>query len=260
MADNYTDTTDTNFKGIAGGVTYNIDTGKLLSAEGVRNALHTKENVANKKDTIDNNSAEYPSSKAVYDAIQAVNAALAKAMSDTEILPVGTILAMSASSWTNAGTAFKNKWKVCDGTGGTPDLRGRFLRGGTSSDAATGGANSVTLTENHIPSHTHGKGTLAAGGTDGLHTHTATSTFHWYDGNNTSAGHYVIDTDPVNDVWRDTHGKTDRAIDTVVNNTNSGHGHSISGATGSYGKDSATITAIPTVPNYYTVIYIIKVS
>ncbi|MDR1323192.1 MAG: hypothetical protein LBK68_02020 [Candidatus Margulisbacteria bacterium] len=66
-ASNYTDTTDIDFKG----ENYNIDTGKSLSAEGMRNALHTKENVTNKTDVIDSNNssnaAQYPSVKAVYD-------------------------------------------------------------------------------------------------------------------------------------------------------------------------------------------------
>ncbi|MDR1114237.1 MAG: hypothetical protein LBL50_04010 [Candidatus Margulisbacteria bacterium] len=148
MADNYTDTTDTDFKGIVGEVIYNIETGKPLSAEGVRNALHTKEKVANKKDTLNDSSTEYPSSKAVYALAQELAAAA---------LPVGMILAMSVSSWTNASAAFKSKWQVCDGTGGTPDLRGRFLRGGTSSDALTGGTNNqeIKLEIKHLPSHTH---------------------------------------------------------------------------------------------------------
>ncbi|GBR75138.1 hypothetical protein NO1_2185, partial [Candidatus Termititenax aidoneus] len=54
MASNYTDDTDTNFKG----VTYNIEAGKNLSAEGVRNALHTKENVANKQVSSTNDTAD----------------------------------------------------------------------------------------------------------------------------------------------------------------------------------------------------------
>ncbi|GBR73640.1 hypothetical protein NO1_0979 [Candidatus Termititenax aidoneus] len=73
MANNYTDTTDTDFTGVVEGVAYNIDTGKPLSAAGVRNALHTKENVANKQvsstndtaDVLDTSSSDsyYPSSK-----------------------------------------------------------------------------------------------------------------------------------------------------------------------------------------------------
>ncbi|GBR73715.1 hypothetical protein NO1_1034 [Candidatus Termititenax aidoneus] len=73
MASNYTDTTDADFTGVIGGVTYNIEAGKNLSAAGVRNALHTKENVANKQvsstndtaDVLDASSSDsyYPSSK-----------------------------------------------------------------------------------------------------------------------------------------------------------------------------------------------------
>ncbi|GBR74912.1 hypothetical protein NO1_2003 [Candidatus Termititenax aidoneus] len=67
MADNYTDTTDQDFT--TGN--YNIATGKNLSAAGVRNALHTKENVANKTVTVDSSStdAQYPSAKAVYGTV-----------------------------------------------------------------------------------------------------------------------------------------------------------------------------------------------
>ncbi|MDR1324343.1 MAG: hypothetical protein LBK68_07910 [Candidatus Margulisbacteria bacterium] len=204
MADNYTDTTDTNFKGEP----YNIDTGKPLSAEGVRNALHTKENVSNKITTINNQStdAQYPSAKVIYDTLSGTNndivhkanaetitgvktfgtttaaaeplLGMAKTTGATNsgtkfateaqvyslaqeltaaLLPVGMILAMSVSSWTNAGATFQSKWRVCDGTGGTPNLSGRFLRGGTSTDAATGGADSqsITLTTSNLPAHNH---------------------------------------------------------------------------------------------------------
>ncbi|GBR74168.1 hypothetical protein NO1_1393, partial [Candidatus Termititenax aidoneus] len=288
MASNYTDGTDTDFKVAL----YNIDTGKSLSAAGVRNALHTKENVANKQistETLSSISdAMYPSSKLVFNSLAAkqdkisagtkddivaysgtagtfgtlprvttlatsttsasdvkiptekvvvtalnnkedssnkvasitdvnkneavkyptigavtawaensankvttitagniedaakypttgavaawaenvsnkVTAITAASIEDTAkyptvgavtawatstlmdiLLPAGTILAMSTSSWTNANATFKSKWYVCDGTGGTPNLRGRFLRGGTSTDAATGGADSQT--------------------------------------------------------------------------------------------------------------------
>jgi hypothetical protein len=70
MADNYTDATDTDFTA----ENYSIAEGKKLSAAGMREALHTKENVANKQDTLSSSSTEYPSSKAVYDAIQTINA------------------------------------------------------------------------------------------------------------------------------------------------------------------------------------------
>jgi hypothetical protein len=58
MANNYTD----NFAGEP----YFIKKGEPLSADGMTAALNTREKVANKKDTINNSSTEYPSSKAVY--------------------------------------------------------------------------------------------------------------------------------------------------------------------------------------------------
>ncbi|GBR75004.1 hypothetical protein NO1_2078, partial [Candidatus Termititenax aidoneus] len=71
MAINYTDGTDTDFT--TGD--YNIDTGKSLSAAGVRNALHTKEKVANKQvstETLSSTSdAMYPSSKLVSNSLAA---------------------------------------------------------------------------------------------------------------------------------------------------------------------------------------------
>jgi hypothetical protein len=204
MASDYTDTTDTNFKEEP----YNIDTGKPLSAAGVRNALHTKE----------------------------------------AALPVGTILAMSASSWTNASATFKSKWKVCDGTGGTPDLRGRFLRGGTSSDAATGGANSQTVSV-PLPKHKHtftGNNQTGDFGSNGME----------LCGGNNSA-------------W----GVKANGVFSISSAINGAYQHPGSGGTanlfhfsmtpsGTIGEEGTTNTSITidTVPEYYTVIYIMKVS
>ena len=48
-------------------------------------------------------------------------------------------------------------WDLCDGQNGTPDLRDRFIvgAGNTHAVGATGGANTVTLTTNQIPAHSH---------------------------------------------------------------------------------------------------------
>ena len=62
--------------------------------------------------------------------------------------------------WSGAANAIPNGWVLCNGTNSTPDLRGRFVVGYHNSDSDydvndTGGAASVTLTTNQIPSHTH---------------------------------------------------------------------------------------------------------
>jgi hypothetical protein len=61
-------------------------------------------------------------------------------------------------------------WQECDGSNNTPDLRSRFIRGvpaGTTGSGATGGAETVTLTESQIPAHTHS----ATVSTPGNHVH-----------------------------------------------------------------------------------------
>ena len=48
-------------------------------------------------------------------------------------------------------------WHICDGTNGTPDLRGRFILGASDGHAvgSTGGEENHTLNVNEMPSHTH---------------------------------------------------------------------------------------------------------
>ena len=55
------------------------------------------------------------------------------------------------------GSSAPSGWAICNGSNGTPDLRDRFIVGTGSSYSLgnTGGANSVTLTLNQIPAHTH---------------------------------------------------------------------------------------------------------
>jgi hypothetical protein len=72
-------------------------------------------------------------------------------------LPKGTIIAWYPES---ASTAPPNGWAVCDGTNGTPDLRGRFIMGYSTSRAykSTGGEEKVTLKLTQIPPHQHETG------------------------------------------------------------------------------------------------------
>jgi microcystin-dependent protein len=87
------------------------------------------------------------------------------------LIPSGII-----SMWSGSIASIPTGWALCDGTGGAPDLRDRFVVGAGSTYAvgATGGANTVTLDTTQIPSHTHtGSGSTAA--TDLAHTHSGTS-------------------------------------------------------------------------------------
>ncbi len=75
-------------------------------------------------------------------------------------------------------------WFLCDGTNGTPDLRGMFIVGYDPENADyktignTGGAKEVTLTTDQMPKHKHGGSTS----TDGEHAHSYTAVT--YGGNN----------------------------------------------------------------------------
>lgn len=66
------------------------------------------------------------------------------------LIPTGIICMWS-------GSAVPGGWHLCDGTDGTPDLRNRFIvgAGSTYNIGNTGGSDSVVLTENQMPSHTH---------------------------------------------------------------------------------------------------------
>lgn len=66
------------------------------------------------------------------------------------LVPSGTIVMFGR-------TLIPDGWSICDGTNGTPDLRNRFIvgAGGAYGLAATGGADTVTLTSDQMPSHYH---------------------------------------------------------------------------------------------------------
>ena len=83
-------------------------------------------------------------------------------------------------------------WHICDGTRGTPDLRGRFILGASDSHVAgsTGGEENHTLTVDEMPAHSHA-GTTS---TNGNHKHGAlgenndNSPFGIYDNNRNHYG------------------------------------------------------------------------
>ena len=69
------------------------------------------------------------------------------------IVPSGAII-----MWSGAANAIPTGYVLCNGSNNTPDLRNRFIVGAGSPDYSpgdTGGADSVTLTVDQIPAHTH---------------------------------------------------------------------------------------------------------
>lgn len=78
-----------------------------------------------------------------------------KAYADTaaaRAVPSGVVV-----MWSGAADAIPGGWTLCDGTSGTPDLRGRFVLGGggTYDPGDAGGSEEVTLTSDQIPKHYH---------------------------------------------------------------------------------------------------------
>ena len=76
------------------------------------------------------------------------------------LLPPGVIVAYN-------GDVAPFGWAICDGTGGTPDLKGRFILGSGPGSGltnrtlnATGGTETVKLTVQQMPTHAHNYSTL----------------------------------------------------------------------------------------------------
>ena len=77
---------------------------------------------------------------------------------ETITVPVG-IPSGGIIMWSGAENAIPSGFVLCNGSNSTPDLRNRFIvgagTGGSYGVGNTGGADSVTLTVDQIPSHSH---------------------------------------------------------------------------------------------------------
>jgi len=111
-----------------------------------------------------NNSQEIKGSETVEGTIKTTNLVL-NPSSKFNLLPKGIIL-----MWYGTKESIPNGWVICDGTNQTPDLRNRFILGASSKYTLkqTGGENSVKLTIDQIPNHSHA-----------IHDHNKTITSRW---------------------------------------------------------------------------------
>ncbi|MDR1998088.1 MAG: hypothetical protein LBQ83_07185 [Candidatus Margulisbacteria bacterium] len=226
------------------------------NASDMTSALALKEDASNKKTSISSTSdTEYPTSKAVYTAL----AAKANTGDVQAKLPVGTILMYSGSGWVNNSTL--PGWYKCDGSNGTPNLVNKFVRGGATS-GGTGGADSVKLTTNHLPGHTHAN-TIANTLSVADHTHGHSLRGGSWGSQNTDGlpGSYQIagrNAKYANDNYYE------KAPDGTAFISTNTHKHTLAGSVtitnASAGKADAEITAVSTVPGYYTLIYIMRVA
>ena len=58
--------------------------------------------------------------------------------------------------WSGSIGSIPTGWRLCDGTGGTPDLRSRFVIGAGGTFAVGSNGGSATIAISNLPSHTHG--------------------------------------------------------------------------------------------------------
>lgn len=166
-----------------------------------------------------------------------------------DLVPTGTIViwsgAVNGAGYPLMGATPNTNWKICDGTGGTPDLRERFIvgsggdnpsvAGGGYTSGNTGGEVTHVLTVGELPAHSHTGSTNAAG----AHTHTLGSVPNGGEG-------YVGAYNGSNEVF-----DYDETT-TLTSSSDGSHSHTLSI------NNNGSGTAHENRPPYYALIYIMK--
>jgi microcystin-dependent protein len=152
-----------------------------------------------------------------------------------DVIPVGSII-----MWSGSHLNIPNNWRLCDGTNGTPNLKGRFVVGYDADDAnydahgKTGGAKERVLTINNIPAHIHAVSIETS--ENGAHTHTIKA------GNGSAGGGS---------------DKGDNDGDSSYINPAGAHTHTVDGNTAQAGLVNPE--ALDNRPPYYTLCFIMFV-
>lgn len=145
--------------------------------------------------------------------------------------------------WTGTLATIPAGWDLCDGSGGRPDLRSRFLRGvntNVTNPGTTGGSTTHTHSESSR-AHSHG-GSSTTG--DSLHSHSFNA-YTWTHSHNvvTAEGDSARVKQTDSAAGSHTHANTD---------STGSHSHSI----GSGGSHSHSVNSASSLPVYYQVAYI----
>jgi len=201
-------------------------------------------------------------------------------------IPIGGII-----MWSGAGFTLPSNWKLCDGTNGTPDLRGRFVLSSGQGSGLTaryvgqaGGAETVALIEEQMPQHSHGvtarTGNSSGIATDGSHAHWVDDEGHQHiqvGGGHTYPG---ASSTPIaaytsavygNTNYRPSTSKEPTGVRVVTHNipwessgpniTGTLHNHAITvSETAKGGTATATATAHENMPPFYVLAFIMRVS
>ena len=157
------------------------------------------------------------------------------------IVPIGSIML-----WSGSIGSIPANWALCNGLNGTPNLQDRFIVGAGSSYAvngtggsatASGSTDATTLTVNQIPAHDHGGTTGQLG---------------W----RTMWLNYSRPNTPA--TYSPGIGQATGSYETASNNLGT-HTHSIPAQGGGLGH-SHTVSSIGTIPPYYALAYIMRIS
>lgn len=160
-------------------------------------------------------------------------------------LPAGFI-----GMWSGSVVAIPAGWALCDGTNGTPNLVDRFIVGAGNFyvPGAVGGAETVTLTTNELPAHTH------TGTTDsnGSHNHLIANTDIVAAGADLTASNFLADNGNIGTSSNYNLGGSTTTATIGNTSTNGAHTHTFT--TNSEGSGNA----FDILPPYYALAYIMK--
>jgi hypothetical protein len=146
--------------------------------------------------------------------------------------------------WSGAASAKPDGWYICDGTNGTPDLRGRFVIG---SGTDSGGTYDIGDTgDGSIPAHNHS----ATGITDSGHTHSLERISGWASGSYTQN---IVDVLPKTPQNSKDSPPSYSGLSDVTNGT-----RAASGTATLTGSTANTGTGTTNVAVYYALAYIMK--
>lgn len=189
-----------------------------------------------------------------------VTAAIAAAIA--ALIPAGSVI-----MWTGAVGSIPAGWHLCDGTGGTPDLRNRFIMGAGAVPTGTVGGGT---THNHagvtdgfalglsqIPGHVHGV-------TDPGHGHAVVDPGHNHDYNTPNTAGFAYNTGINDTPFRATSlgGTVTGSRTTGITISANVTGISIQSAGGDVGGAAIShahgIQAANHLPSYYALCFIMK--